>query len=50
MSRALSGPHAEDVGWGTGCQRVLLSYSVNPRSSGELWHGHGIAVKLERNG
>ena len=22
----------------------------HPRSSGELWHGHGIAVKLERNG
>ena len=28
MSRALSGPYAEDVGWDMGCQRVLLSYSV----------------------
>lgn len=30
MSRALSGPHAEDVGWGTGCQRVLLQLQCQP--------------------
>ena len=28
MSRLLSGHQTEDIGWGKGCQRVLLSYSI----------------------